>query len=104
VTPEIAVGIGGILTSIIVAAVIYGRLTQRVDDGDKKTIQLELGQKEHGSRLSGLDLKVDRLEQWRSGFSDAAHVAGVSSSLTSALVAEAVDRRAAIATERKDNA
>ena len=99
---EVWIGLAGIFTSVLVAVFIYGQLTQRVD-GHEKTLDGHAKMLDGhaalfisvGDRMSGHELKIDRLEQWRSGFSDAANVAHASSAITAARVAEATDRRAA---------
>jgi hypothetical protein len=89
------VGLAGIITSILVAVFIYGKLSQRVDDHSTRLDNQDTRIESHHERLTAHDLDIDRLNQWRSGFSDAASVSHAGSASLAEKVAEAVATQAA---------
>lgn len=66
----------GVVTSLLVAAYIYGKLTQQVKDGRDRTDDHGETLKAHGEKLETHGNKIGRLEEWKSGFNAAARVAG----------------------------
>jgi len=66
----------GVATSLLVAAYVYGKLSQQVKDGRDRTDDHSDLLKVHGEKLESHGNKIGRLEEWKSGFNAAARVAG----------------------------
>lgn len=77
----------GIVASLLTAAFVYGKLTQRQNDQSGRIDKVEGVQEKHAERfdvhserIGEHDVKIGKIEEWKSGFSTGVKVTGNQSS------------------------
>lgn len=72
-TPSLEVIVAGISLAVqlIVAAYVYGKFTQKIEENSERTIEHAKALEIHRGRLDGHDVQLGEMKAWRDGYNAA---------------------------------